>query len=70
LLNKALFERLCKQYGVEWNEQYDTVMIQDEDRIYPLSEDTVENVITETRNESICLPEFENTYMFDECDAA
>lgn len=65
-----MFERLCAQYGVEWNKQYDTVMIQEGDQVYPLSEDTLGRVFTEIRNERICLPTFENTYIFDECDAA
>ena len=70
MLNRDLFERLCAQYGFEWNEQYDTVMIREGDQVYPLSEDTLGRVFTEMRNECICLPTFENTYIFDECDAA
>ena len=70
MLNRDLFERLCAQYGVEWNEQYDTVMIREGDQVYPLSEDTLGRVFTEMRNEFIFLPTFENTYIFDECDAA
>mgnify|MGYP001093309629 CR=1 FL=1 len=55
MLNRDLFERLCAQYGVEWNEQYDTVMIREGDQVYPLSEDTLGRVFTEMRNECICL---------------
>ena len=42
---------------------YDTVMIREGDQVYPLSEDTLGRVFTEMRNECICLPTFENTYI-------